>query len=67
MKKRNVFRLKIISLICALLLLVFSAIPLFNKSADAGLLLLIFSAFGSGVMLSNLIHNVRKEKRKGNS
>lgn len=67
MKRRPTLYLKVVALVCALLILVVSAIPLFSKSTDARLLGLIFGAFGSGAMLSDLIHDVRKEKRKGDS
>lgn len=65
MKRRQRLRLKVVALVCALLVLIVSAIPFFSKSTDARLLGLIFGAFGSGAMLSDLIHDVWKDRRKG--
>ena len=67
MKRRPALYLKIVGLVCALLVLVASAIPLFSKSTDARLLSLIFGAFGSGAMTSSLIHDAWKANRKGDS
>ncbi len=64
MRNRNKIRFEIVSLVCALLLVVLSAIPLFSRSTDAKLLGLIIGSFGTGVMLSNLLRSVRKTKGK---
>ncbi len=67
MKRSKTLYLKAVGLVCALLLLVVSAMPLLNSSTDAALLGLIFGAFGSGAMLADLIHHVRKGRGTGGS
>ena len=61
MKKKNKIRFDIVSLICAALVTVFSAAPLFSEHTDAKLLTMIFGSIGSGVMLSNLIHDLKRK------
>lgn len=67
MKRRPRLYLKFVALVCALLILIVSAIPLFSRSTDAQLLGLVFGAFGSGAMLSNLIQDLWKANRKGDN
>ena len=63
MKRERTLYRKVIVLVCALLLLIISAIPLFSRSTDAKLLGVIFGAFGSGAMLSDLIRDARKANK----
>ena len=60
MKKRNKIRFDMISLLCAVVITVTSAVPLFDKHADARLFALIFGAIGTGAMLSKLIHDIKR-------
>lgn len=62
MKNKSKIRLDIVSLICAIIITIFSAAPLFNEHTDAMLLTLIFGSIGTGTMLSNLIHDLRQKK-----
>jgi hypothetical protein len=64
MKKKIKLRLEIFSLGCMLLIVIYTAIPLFNSSSDAQIIGLTASSFGAGVALSNLVHDRRKEKNK---
>ena len=60
MKRRNKIRFDIVSMICGVVIVVTSAAPLFDKHANARLLALIFGAFGTGAMLSNLIRDIKR-------
>jgi uncharacterized membrane protein len=62
--KKRAFQFKIVAFISALLVVVLSAFPLYNQHNAARLLTLIFGAFGCGAMLTDLFHNVRKQKQK---
>ena len=57
--KKNKLRFDIVSLMCAVVLTIVSAAPLFSKHTDARLVTLIFGSVATGVMLSNLIHDLR--------
>jgi len=63
MKKKYKIRLEIISLLCMILLIILSAVPLYNSSTNAAMIGLSVSSFGAGVVLSNLIHDVKKDKK----
>ena len=63
MKKRTL-QLKIVAFLSTLLVVIFSAFPLYNQHNTARLIALIFGAFGCGAMLTDLIHIVRKQKQK---
>jgi hypothetical protein len=60
MKRKNKIRFDIVSLICAVVIVVTSAAPLFSEHTDARFLALIFGAIGTGAMLSNLIHDIKR-------
>ena len=62
MKKKTKIRFDIVSLICALVITILSAAPLFSEHSDAKLLTLIFGSVGTGVMLSNLIHDLKRKR-----
>jgi len=62
MKKKNKIRFDIISLACALAITIISAVPFFSKHTDAKLLTLMFGSLGAGVMLSNLIHDLKRKR-----
>jgi len=64
MKKKYKIRLEIFSLVCMIFLIILSAAPLYNSSSKASIIGLIASSFGTGVALSNLIHDERKIKQK---
>lgn len=64
MKKKYKIRLEIISLLCMTFLIILSAAPLYNSSSNASIIGLIASSFGAGVVSSNLIHDVKKDKKK---
>ena len=61
MKKKIKIRFDIVSLACAALVTILSAAPLFNKHADAKLLAMLFGSMGTGAILSNLIHDLRRD------
>jgi hypothetical protein len=60
MKRRNKIRFDIVSLLCAVMITVVSATELFDEHSDAKLIALIFGAIGTGAMLSNLIHDIKR-------
>jgi hypothetical protein len=62
MKKKNRIRFDVVSLVCALVVTVLSAAPLFSEHIDAKLLTLMFGSIGAGVMLSNLIHDLKRRR-----
>jgi hypothetical protein len=62
MRKKNKIRFEVVSLVCALVITVSSATPLFSEHSDAKLLTLIFGSIGTGVMLSNLIHDLKRKR-----
>ncbi len=64
MKKKIKTRFEIFSLVCMLLLVIYSAIPLYNQSTDAQIIGLTAGSFGAGIALSNLVHDRKKEKNK---
>jgi hypothetical protein len=59
---RRKIRFEILAFICTIAVVLVSAIPLFNRQTDAKLIALFFGAFGAGVMLTNLIRDVREDK-----
>jgi hypothetical protein len=65
MNSRTKTRLEIVSLICAIFLVIISAIPLFNKETDAKLLGVMVGSFGAGAMLVGVIRDMRNRIRKG--
>lgn len=62
MKKKHKLRFDVVSLICALVITILSAGPLFNERSDAKLVALIFGSIGTGAMLSNLIHDLKQKR-----
>ncbi|HSG28243.1 MAG TPA: hypothetical protein VLA34_07165, partial [Candidatus Krumholzibacterium sp.] len=60
-KKINRIRFDIVSLVCAFVITILSSFPFFGKHTDAKILALVFGSFGTGVMLSKLIHDVRRD------
>jgi hypothetical protein len=62
MKKKNKIRLDIVLLIFTLIITIFSAVPFYSEQTDAKLFALVFGSFGTGAMLSNLIHDVRRKR-----
>lgn len=60
MNGRYRIRLEVISLLCALILVVMSAMPLYNEKTDAQLLTLITASLSAGVLLSNLLRNLKR-------
>ena len=62
MRKKNRIRFYVVSLICAVAVIVLSAAPLFNEQSDATLLTLMFVCVGTGVLLSNMIHDLKRKR-----
>lgn len=62
MKKKNKIRFDVVSLVCAIVITILSAAPLFSEQSDAKLLTLIFGSIGIGVMVSNLIHDLKRKR-----
>lgn len=63
MKRKTRIRLEAAALVCALFLVVMSAVPMFDSGSDAKLIGLISGSFGAGVMLSNLVRSARDARR----
>jgi hypothetical protein len=62
MKRKNRIRFEVVSLICALALVVLSGAPLFSEQTDAKLLTVIFGSIGAGVLLSNLVRDLKRKR-----
>lgn len=60
MRRNKSIRTQVFVLILAIICVLVSAGPLFNRHNDAQILMLFFGAFGAGVTVSNLIHKRRK-------
>jgi hypothetical protein len=65
MKHGTRIRLEIVALICAVVLVVISAAPIFNRGTDASLIGLIAGSFGAGLMLANILRGRSGTGRKG--
>jgi hypothetical protein len=63
MRRNTRVRLEAIAFACAVVLVVISAVPVFDRGSDASLIGLIAGSFGAGVMLTNLIRNARDARR----
>jgi hypothetical protein len=64
MKTKTKIRFDIVSLVCALAITILTAAPLFSEHSNALLLTLLFGSIGTGAMLTNLIHDL-KRRREG--
>ena len=52
MRRNRKLGAQIFTLICTIVVVVVSAIPLYNRTTDAKVIALFFGAFGAGVMLA---------------
>jgi hypothetical protein len=64
MQKRYRTRIQITTFLCAVAVVLVSAVPLLNRQNDALVLTLLASAFGAGAMLSTIIQDTKQNKRK---
>ena len=64
MRRKRKIRIEIFSLICSIAVVLLSAIPLFDRHNDAQILILFFGAFAAGAALTNLIRDVRSDKKE---
>ncbi len=62
MTGKRTIRIEIIALCASLIVVMMSAMPLFDRHNDAQILTLFFGAFAAGVACSNLIISVRSKK-----
>ena len=69
MTRKRTIRMEIFALCASLIVVLMSAMPLFDRHNDAQILMLFFGAFAAGAACSNLILKVRskKEEAKTNS
>ncbi len=65
MKKSNVQRAGVFALICSVVVVLFSAAPLFDHKSDALVLTLFFGAFGAGVSFMSLVVNAKTNRGVG--
>lgn len=64
MRRKRSIRAEIVVLICSIVAVVLGAMPLLERYNDAHLLILFFGAFGAGAALTNLIRDLRSNKKK---
>ena len=62
MTRKRSIRLEIFALCASLIVVLMSAMPLFDRQNDVQILTLFFGAFAAGVACNNLIISVRSKK-----
>ncbi len=59
MQRRSKALISVVPLVCALIATFLAAAPLFNEATDAKLLIVIAGSMGIGVLLTNLVRDLK--------
>jgi hypothetical protein len=65
MQRKTRTRLNLVALVSALVVTVMTAVPLYDAETDASLLTLIAGSMGFGVLLANVVREMRSGGRGG--